>query len=337
MSDQALANNGVYEFIFGAVNDRIDELLAFWAVLGFTPVSEGALAASEAGRFYGHEAELQSIRLEHPGCRSFGTGLVRLQFWSELRNDGLGNSRPIQPGSRWMGMYTHDVLQVRDSFFSSDSQTQWNLWMSPLVTAPLVKPAPEHNFFTPLVGLREQLVFGDDFRLAFIQRAGFDRPGFGTFDDSLAYKNTEGSHANVVQPDNSFSTDFYKAVFDFETAPFGEAHDSGDEEPTIAVLNLQPDELFHIERTRAPDCPSGLLQVYSSYQAGTDLRDQSRAGSKNLCLYSIRVADIDAATSRISAHGGVLRSRLSQDEFGQSSVYFDAPDGYSWLAIEDVE
>lgn len=188
---------------------------------------------------------------------TFETGLVRLQLWGELRNDGMGSSNPIEVGSRWMGMYTHDILQVRDAFSNNLAMDEWQLWVSPLVNAPLQKPAPEHNYYERFVGLRETLVFGSRFRLAFIQRGGFERPGFGTFDDSLPFKNTEGSHANVVQPDNSFSSAFYKRAFDFETAPFGEAHDSGDEAPTIVALKLRDGETFRVERTRAKDCPSG--------------------------------------------------------------------------------
>jgi predicted enzyme related to lactoylglutathione lyase len=336
MSGGPLASKGVYEFIFGGQQDQRDALLGFWSVLGFEPIDEGHLSAEEASVLYGHASALTSIRLKHPGCDTFNTGYVRLQLWNELRNDGLGLARSIETGSRWMGMYTHDVLQVRDSFASLASQKKWQMWVSPLVAAPLMKPAPEHDFFEPFVGLREQLVFSPDFRLAFIQRAGFDRPGFGTFDDSLAYKNTEGSHANIVQPDNQFSTDFYKSVFGFETAPFGDPHDSGDEESTIAVLNLKPEEMFRIERTRAVDCPSGLLQVYSSFTPGDDLRDSSRAGSANLCLYSIQVSDIDQLADKVNQNGGQVRCGPATDEFGIQTVYFDAPDGYSWLAVVDV-
>lgn len=306
-------------------------------MLGFTPVAEGKLDARAAGRLYGHERTLHSFRLKHPGCERFDTGLVRLQFWSELRNPGLGDTRPIVTGSRWMGLYTHDILQLRDSFEAKRSRQRWKLWISPLVNAPLAKPAPEHDYFQPFVGLRETLVFGEDFRLAFIQRAGFERPGFGSFDDSLPFKNTEGSHANIVQPANQFSTGFYKQVFGFETAPFGEAHDSGDEEPTIAALDLQPGELFHVERTRAPDCPSGLLQVYSSYRPGRDVRGLSRAGCGNLCLYSVKVDDLDTFGQQLKMQLPPGHCALGEDEFGKPAGCFTAPDGYEWITYQDVE
>ena len=324
---------GIHEFVFGALAAERDELLAFWKVLGFEVVEEGALDAAAADAHYGHGSALTSLRLRHPGCDTFDTGAVRLQLWKALRNEGLGNHDPIETGSRWMGLYTHDILQLRDAFTSEQAVQDWDLWVSPLVNAPLEKPAPSHDYFKRFVGLRETLVFGTRFRLAFIQRGGFDRPGFGTFDDSLPFKNTEGSHANVVQPANDFDTDFYKVAFDFETAPFGEPHDSGDEAPTIEALKLRDGELFCVERTRAVDCPSGLLQVYSSYMPGPDRRDLSRPGSGNLCSYSVRVADLDKLAAVIEDHEGAALLADSRDEFGCRSLVFDAPDGYAWIAV----
>lgn len=332
----ARVSQGISEFIFGASPDREDELLRFWAVLGFEPVNEGGLDESSAAALYGHAATLRSIRLRHPGCNTWNTGFVRLQLWSQLRNQGLGNSRPIAPGSRWMGLYCHDILQVRDAFTAPQSRRDWNLWVSPLVNAPLANPAPEVTFWEPFVGLRETLVFGDDFRLAFIQRGGFDRPGFGTFDESLLFRNTEGSHASLVQVTQSFDTAFYKQVFGFETAPFGEAHVSGDEPPTRQALRLDEGETFHVERTRAPDIPSGLLQVYAPHRERTDRRGVSRAGCRNLGLYSVQCDDLDGLRADVLDQGGSNASVVREDEFGAAAFCFDARDGMQWLATAHV-
>ena len=327
---------GVYEFVFGGLLEERDELLRFWRVLGFELADEGHLSAEQSAHCYGHRSELLGLRLRHPGCATFETGLVRLQLWKRLRNDGLGRCRPIETGSRWMGLYTHDILQLRDAITNRSAGSAWDLWVSPLVNAPLQNPPPEQTFFEPFVGLRETLVFGRRFRLAFIQRGGFDRPGFGTFDDSLMFKNTEGSHANIVQPSNSFSSEFYKQAFDFETAPFGDAHDSGDEPPTIAALRLQDGETFHVERTRAADCPSGLLQIYSSYYPNEDARDLSRPGSGNLCAYSVRVSDLDKFRTVVETYDGAAVIANSNDEFGARTIVAEAPDGYVWVVVADA-
>ena len=328
-------NVGIHEFIFGALKSERDELLAFWEVLGFTVADEAHISASTASELYGHEQGLTSLRLRHKGCDTFETGLVRLQLWDVLRNEGMGNTLPLTVGSRWMGLYCNDILQAVDSFDNPKAKQDWDLWMSPLVHAALQHPPPDHNYFERFIGLREKLIFGKRFRLAMIQRGGFDRPGFGTIDETLPFKNSEGSHANVVQPDNSFSSDFYKKAFGFETAPFGEAHDSGEEPPTIAALELREGETFHIERTRAVNCPSGLLQIYSSYMAGPDHRDLSRPGSGNLCAYSVKVRDLDLLKTVIEGTDGASVLADADDEFGERSLVFEAPDGYVWIAISE--
>lgn len=327
---------GISEFVFGAERAEEEALLRFWAVLGFKPVAEGALSAARANALYGHNSALRSLRLAHSGCASFNTGYVRLQLWDHLRNNGLSDALPLAPGSRWMGMYCQDILQVRDAFTAPSSLEAWDLWVSPLVNAPLAHPPPEVTFWAPFVGLRETLAFGRSFRLAFIQRGGFDRPGFGTFDPSLAFRNTEGSHASLVQPPNAFDTAFYKSVFGFETAPFGEAHVSGDEPPTKVALRLGADETFHVERLRAPDIPSGLLQVYSPHVERPDRRGDSRAGSRNLCLYSVQTDQLEDLRDAVAAEGGSRISDLQPDEFGHPALTFDARDGLQWLATAHV-
>lgn len=66
MSD-AQAQAGVFEYVFGGLQTERDELLKFWAVLGFEIDVEGELGGRDARDLYGHGSELQSIRLRHPG------------------------------------------------------------------------------------------------------------------------------------------------------------------------------------------------------------------------------------------------------------------------------
>ena len=40
--------NGLYEFVFATRTSERERLLAFWQALGFQPLAEGALSASEA-------------------------------------------------------------------------------------------------------------------------------------------------------------------------------------------------------------------------------------------------------------------------------------------------
>ena len=134
--------SGLHEFVFSLHVSERKRLLAFWAGLGFQPHAEGALSADDAEALYGHGAALTSIRLRHSGCAAHETGLVRLQCWDELAGEGLGARKPLVTGSRWMGMYTADILELRDSLSDYNHDTE-DRWLSELVSAPLANPPPQ--------------------------------------------------------------------------------------------------------------------------------------------------------------------------------------------------
>ena len=85
---------------------------------------------------------------------------------------------------------------------------------------------------------------------------------------------------------------------------------------------------FRVERLRAPECPTGLLQVYSPYCDTDDHRILRQPGQRGLSAYSYRVQSADAA-----ALPGVTDYRAGQNEFCEPACTFRAPDGYSWMWI----
>lgn len=333
LAKDPFATAGVYEFLHGYPSERRDQTLKFWALLGFEPVAEQALDAAGAQALYGHASAVTSIRLAHAGCASFGTGHVRLQFWETPRNAGLDICKPLDVGSRWMGIYCRDILSVAEAFADTIATHGKDWFLSPLVRASIVQPEPAYSLDALFVGLRELVVLGDDFRFAFVQRAGFDRPGFGTFNEALPFRNTEGTHANVIQPVGQFSTDFYKAVFGLVTMPYGDAKDSGSEASTIAALDLAPGQTFRIERLLRPGCPAGMLQVYAPYSDAADRRQDSRPGSVGLAGYSYAVRDIEDFRATVLAHGGSSVTPVLRNEFDEPSLCFDAPDGVAWTVV----
>ena len=153
----------------------------------------------------------------------------------------------------------------------------------------------------------------------------------------MSSSDTSPLPSSSALPVNSFSTAFYKEVFDLETAPFGEAHDSGTEEPTIQALDLDPDQTFHVERIRGRECPTGLLQVYSPYTGDEDWRDRSRPGSRNLCSYTFKVSDIQECAQRVMGFGGTSATPVLEDEFGAPAIAFDAPDGIAWVVCGHMD
>lgn len=331
LGENSGVDSGIFEFVFGRLEEEQDDALAYWAELGFNPAAEGSLTASDASALYGHESDVKSIRLEHSGCEAARGGYVRLQFWETLRNEGLGTSKPMDIGSLWMGLYTKDILSAHDAYGDQAANHDAPGTISPIVRAALEWPEPEFGYYRRFVGLRELVLLAPDYRQAFIQRAGFDRPGFGTFDPDTPLLNTEGTHGNIVQPTGEFSSEFYKSVFKMETAPFGEADDAGDKPSTIAVFELSEGQMFRIERLKSPNSPSGLLQVYSPHYDSPDKRDLARPGSRGLCCYSYTSKNVSALASAAKKAGASQVSETLKDEFGNDSASFDAPDGIRWV------
>ena len=332
MANQPAALAGIYEFVHGHLAADREAVLAFWAHFGFAPIEEGSCDADAAAALYGHRSAVTSVRLAHPGCETYGTGHVRLQFWETLRNDGLGDAKGLDVGSRWMGIYTRAGQRVMEAMHGEADAKNWSL--TGLVRAAFAWPEPPITLASPFLGLREFLAFAPEFRLAFVERVGFERPGFGTFAEDLPFRNTEGSHANIVQPMGAFSSDFYKEVFGLVTMAGGEAHDSGGEAPTIEALKLAPGQMFHIERLVHPDCPAGMLQVYSPHSDAADVRDRARPGSLGIGCYTYQVRDLAAFREAITAAGASDVTPRCTDEFGTDAISFLAPDGIFWTVTQ---
>ena len=331
MSEKPHTVSGVHEFLFGAPASEREDVLHFWSVLGFEPVAEGRIEAAEAKSLYGHASGLTSFRLAHPGCKTYDTGHVRLQLWDDLPSEGLGDAAALDTGSRWMGIYTRAALRTMEAFHGEKEKRGADWSLTGLVRAAFAWPEPEITLDAPFLGLREFIALAPDFRVAFCERVGFDRPGFGTFVAELPFHNTEGTHANIVQPMNSFSTAFYKRVFGLQTMANGEAHDSGEEAPTIEALKLKPGQTFHIERLVHPESPAGMLQVYSCYSGSEDRRADARPGARGIGCYAYRVRDIVAFRALIAEEGATGIGQVADNEFGELQLAFDAPDGIAWL------
>ncbi|GIW11943.1 MAG: hypothetical protein K6U89_12435 [Chloroflexi bacterium] len=322
--------SGLFEFLVGTTREGREPALRYWAELGFRPVTWGRLDASQAEQRYGHRSAVTSYRLAHPGCALSGCGYVRLMVWDEPRDSGLGHARPLEIGSRWMGVYTSNILLVRDAFTDAIVNEGWDFEVTPIVRAPLDPAAPPSGFFNRWVGLREMFVIGPETRHAFIQRNNFDRPGFGSFSPATPLPVTEGTHGNIVQP--HFATEFYREVLGLVSQ--GGAHDSGwERESTRVVLMLEEGQTFTVERLGSPNRPSGFLQVYAPHWNAPDRRAHSRAGSLGLSQFSYQVPHAGGLRDAVLAAGATEVTDRLPNEFGEPSFSFVAPDGISWTIV----
>ncbi|GIR72437.1 MAG: hypothetical protein CM15mP74_36880 [Halieaceae bacterium] len=124
----------------------------------------------------------------------FATRAVRPRHWSGSApmlggscGEGSG-PKPLVTGSRWMGMYTTDILELRDSLTDYNGDID-DRWLSELVSAPLANPPPQVTGDSPFVGREKPLYFDPDSGSPLFSAAALIAPGLAAFDMSLLYKN----------------------------------------------------------------------------------------------------------------------------------------------------
>lgn len=326
MNESGLAapEGGLYEHGYGTAD--LDAALRYWGQLGFAEVARGRLDAAAAKALYGHASAMTGVRLAHRAERRYG--LVRLLVFEEPAGPGLGFAHALSLGSRWSGFYTRDLVQVQDAYRDEAvaSGAQWRV--SDLVRLFISPTAP--GFYSPFVGIRESTILGPEHRHAFLQRVGFDRPGFGSFASDTPLPVTECTHGNVVVPtlgDHAFYTDGLGLVVQTPTQQI--------DWTVTAVrhsLALQEGEAFQVIVYQTPGVPSGFLRVYAPRESRLDLRDVSRPGHLGNCLYTYRYPKgaLGARRDRVIAAGAIAVTPLLTNEFGESSFSCRSPDGCFW-------
>lgn len=320
-----MAVSGIYEHLYGTRD--LDGALAYWRQLGFEPVRHGELDADGARHLYGVPSGVRSARLAHRATAR--QGLVRLLAWDEPLGDGLRFAPPLVVGSRWSGFYTSDILKVREAYLDDVAAgADWRL--SALNRLPLTGDPP--SFLRPFVGIRETFVTGAQARHAFLQRVGFDRPGFGTLAEGTPLPVTEASHANVVAPAGS--------AYDFYVSALGLAEQTPPMRldatmPAIrGSLQLEEGDAFTVVVLHVPGTVTSFLRWYVVEGPAQDARDRSRPGHLGLCAFSWRLDGEDARAwaERIAGQGATVAG-VAGNEFGEDSVVFTAPDGIAWVAV----
>jgi len=320
--------SGLYEHIHG-VSD-LDEALSYWHQLGFAEVVRGRLPASAAEDLYGVDSALESVRLSHRNGAKVGH--IRLHHWEKPLGEGLGHAPPLTIGSRWSGFYTRDILQLHEAYIDDNAARHANWQVNDLARLFISEMTPE--FRRPFVGLREFFLTGPEHRHAFLQRVGFDRPGFGVFAEGTPLSCSESTHGNIVMADMATARFYRDALGLIEQTPVQRL---GWEMPAIRQsMRLSQGDVFSVEVLGAPDTPSGLLRVYAAESAVEDLRAVSRPGHLGLNCYSYAYATAGLASRHglLEQHGATRVNALRDNEFGEQSTTFFAPDGYFWTLVE---
>ena len=320
--------SGLYEHIHG-VSD-LDSALSYWHQLGFAEVARGRLPASAAAALYGVDSAVESVRLRHRNGAQVGQ--IRLHRWDRPLGAGLGHAPPLTIGSRWSGFYTRDILQLHEAYVDDNSARDAHWQVNDLARLFISDMTPE--FRQSFVGLREFFLTGPEHRHAFLQRVGFDRPGFGIFAEGTPLSCSESTHGNIVMADLATARFYRDALGLVEQTPVQRL---GWQMPAIRQsMRLSEGDVFSVEVLGAPETPSGLLRVYAAESPIEDLRAVSQPGHLGLNCYSYAYAPagLNLRHGLLAQHGATGVTELLENEFGERSTSFVAPDGYFWTLVE---
>lgn len=319
--------SGIFENCVGSKD--IEATLKYWAEFGYKEVNRGQLTAEQAKLLYGYGSDLTSLRLQNGN--SSDHGLVRVMWWKQPSNVGLGDTLPVVEGSRWFASLTKDIYAIADAF--TDDKANGGNW---IYTEPVRAIEAIGNVGTGLynrfVGVREMFVIGPETRQAFFQRYNYNRPGYGTIDPNSPLLVSEGTHSSLITSDHSLVS-FYAEVFGLIPQEINGKRSGYQNPSTRQTLILSEGQEFYLSVFASPKTNVGLFQVYSPLYPTPDKRDYSQPGSLGLSLFTYQVEDITAFHQRVSLSAATNVTPILSNEFGEPSFGLVAPDGMYWVIV----
>ncbi|MGE5658047.1 MAG: VOC family protein [Actinomycetota bacterium] len=330
---------GIYEVCIG-VPDPIPQI-QYWQQFGYRIGEMGELAAPVASQLYGVNSALRSLRLYHQDADH---GLVRLMVWESPINDGLQMSSMKVKGNRWATSLTADTLNILNhaedaiaaNFSLKFTTPQWEI-----IYNKDRKPRP---FVDPAVGVREMMLLQPLTRQVLFQRFNYTIPHYGKINEHSFFKTSQITHAGlIVQDDSKEILRFYEDVLgllrsrdDVETSY--ESSEAGRQ-----IFELQPHERFFVTSF---DDPRSSKQDFMATRSGRlyilrfpdSLRleehfERAKPGCLGLSLYTYRVRDLADYYQKVRASHATHLTDIINNEFGEQSFSFVAPDGYFWTLI----
>ncbi|HLO84173.1 MAG TPA: VOC family protein [Nostocaceae cyanobacterium] len=337
---QSTAIEGIYEVCIG-VPEPIS-MIQYWEQFGYRIGQVGQLSAASAYQLYGVDSYLHAIRLYHQGADH---GLIRLMIWQNSTNQGLGLSSMKVKGNRWATTLTADLLGILNHVEEA-KMAGWPLrYTNPYWEVIYDKEKKSRPFIDPVVGVREMMLLQPYTRQVLFQRFGYMVPKYGQINHNAAFRTSQFTHMGIIVQDDS------KEIFKFYEDVLGLLRVRDDVvttyESSIAgrdIFDLQPGEKYIVT---AFDDPRSSKSDYQQARSGRlyiirfpeDHRLESRfaaaqPGSLGMCLYTYRVRGIESYFERISNSGVPSFTNIINNEFGELSFSFVAPDGYFWTLVE---
>ncbi|RCJ19589.1 bleomycin resistance protein [Nostoc minutum NIES-26] len=337
---QETAIEGIYEVCIGIPDPIV--AIQYWEQYGYRIGQVGELSADAAEQLYGVNSFLRSIRLYH---QNVDHGLIRLMVWQNPTNQGLGLVSMKVKGNRWATTLTADALNILNHVEDAKAAGWPIRYTNPYWEVIYNKERKSRPFIDSAVGVREMLLLQPFTRQVLFQRFGYTLPHYGQIDRNAALKTSQFTHMGmIVQDDSKESLKFYEEVLgllrvrdDVETSY--ESSPAGRE-----LFDLKPGEKYIVTAFDDPrSSKSDLMAARSGrlyiirFPDAIALESQFEAakpGSLGMSLYTYRVRGIQAYYDRIQASPAQKLTSIVENEFGEKSFSFIAPDGYFWTLVD---
>ncbi|MEB3180373.1 MAG: VOC family protein [Nostocaceae cyanobacterium] len=340
MTEETHNSNGVYELVIGLTAEDEATLIQYWEQFGFTVGKSGSLNAKAASQLYGVNSNLRSLRLHNViGDRSS----VRLMVWDEPVNQGLGLTPLKVVGSRWGTALSLDVFNVANH--ASDAiaagldvyyvPPQRNLIRRPEAFQPFVQVNPCVHEMVLIQPLTRQVLF---------QRHDYTRSFSGFANRDSHFQASEFIHVGISVDCDKQHLDFYEQVMGWtRTTKDVESKYSQVSRLLLELKGSENGERMFEHYFTAPvssntdNSPVRLganLEVLRFEGTLPNKLNHSRPGSLGVSLYTSRVHSIESYYQQVSASTATEITQVCENEFGEPSFSFVAPDGYFWTLLQ---
>jgi catechol 2,3-dioxygenase-like lactoylglutathione lyase family enzyme len=330
---------GIYEVCIGIQEPT--SAIQYWEQFGYHIGQTGELSAEVAKELYGVNSALHSIRLYH---QNSDHGLIRLMVWQNHTNEGLGMGSMKVKGNRWATTLTTDILNILNQAEEASSTGLPIKYSNPYWEVIYNKDRKTRPFVDVAVGVREMLLLQPLTRQVLFQRFGYSLPDYGNINQSATFKSSQFTHMGmIIQDDSKETLKFYEEVLgllrvrdDVETSY--ESSLAGRE-----FFDLQPGEKFIVT---AFDDPRSSITDFMAARSGrlyiirfpdnmllNSQFEAANPGSLGMCLYTYQVDELQEYVDRIKASQAEKITNIVNNEFGDKSFSFVAPDGYFWTLI----
>ncbi len=324
---------GIYEVCIGV--PKAISAIQYWEQFGYRIGKEGNLSATAAQQLYGVNSALHSIRLYHQNANC---GLIRLMIWENPTNQGLGISSMRVKGNRWAITVTTDILNILNHV--EEARTAgWTI----RYTYPLWESHNQYKKALPFIdsisGVRKMLLLQSSMRQILLQKFG-DLLIETNNNCTSPFHTSPFTHMGIIIQDDSKETlKFYEQVLGLLRVVDDVEVNYESSLAERAIFDLQTtDKLFvtvfdtpHTlpEKISGHSCRLYIMRFPNQINLNSCF-NIAQPGSLGMCLYTYKVRNVNYYFDLIKTNPVQKFTTISNNEFGEMSFSFVAPDGYFW-------